>query len=331
MKRGDLATRVVRSSRRGLLRGIALLVVFALGFITTPDIFSTQSLRSMLLLGSFLGVAAIGQTLCALLGGMDLSIAFVIGASDLGLLWLLDKGFSESLAIVVIAVVCAGFGSLNGLISHRLSGQSVIVSLGIGYVVLGGTQAITSIGSTSGGAVFGKVPSWLISATSIRSSTFGLPISPVVIVWVVLTVGISYWLRHMWLGRGIYALGGNAVAASRLLVPGRRIWVIVFALSGLMAGITGVLLLGFSGGAVADVGSPYLFTTVAAVAIGGTSLAGGSGGIWSTVVGVVILTVLGVILVGTNFSAPAQQVVLGLLIVPAVAIYGRAPHPRMRV
>jgi ribose transport system permease protein len=110
-----------------------------------------------------------------------------------------------------------------------------------------------------------------------------------------------------------------------------RTWVLTFAVSGLFAAAAGILLLGFSGGAFADVGQPYLFTTVAAVVIGGTSLLGGRGGYGLTVLGVFVLTVLSTVLVGVGLSAPGQQAVLGLIIVPMVALYGRDAHPRTQI
>jgi ribose transport system permease protein len=91
------------------------------------------------------------------------------------------------------------------------------------------------------------------------------------------------------------------------------------------------LLLGYTGSGYAGVGDPYLFTTIAAVLIGGTSLVGGRGGYGLTVLGVLILTVLQTILSGYSLSSSAQEAILGLLIIPAVALYARSPHPRMQI
>jgi ribose transport system permease protein len=98
-----------------------------------------------------------------------------------------------------------------------------------------------------------------------------------------------------------------------------------------MSALTGVLLLGFSGGGFVGVGDPYLFTTVAAVVIGGTSLLGGAGGYGATVLGVLVLTVMTSLLVGLGLSFAAQQAIVGLLIVPMVAVYARTPHIRNQI
>lgn len=324
------ARRTVAAKRPLLVSLSVLLITVILGVATIPGFWSLLTLRSLLLLASFLGIASIGQTVCALLGGLDLSIPFVIGAADLGTLWLLNKGVPEWQALLLIAAISAASGALGGLVSYRLKGQAVVVTLGVGYVVLGATQLVISHNSPTGESVFGTVPGWLVSATSVTSGFLGNT-PPSAIVWLGLTVFVAFALRRTWLGRGIYALGGNRIAAGRLLVPERRIWILVFALSALTAATTGVLLLGFSAGAVADAGDPYLFTTVAAVVIGGTSLLGGYGGIGFTVIGVCILTVINMLLIGWGFTEPAQQVIIGLLIVPMVAMYGRAPHPRLQV
>ena len=99
----------------------------------------------------------------------------------------------------------------------------------------------------------------------------------------------------------------------------------------MMAAVTGMLLLGFSGGGFVGVGDPYLFTTIAAVVLGGTSLLGGSGGYGLTIVGVLVLQVLTSLLIGLGFSYAGQQAVFGMLIVPMVAVYARSPHVKMQI
>ena len=94
--------------------------------------------------------------------------------------------------------------------------------------------------------------------------------------------------------------------------------------------VAGMLLAGFSGAADPSVGAPYLFTTVAAVVVGGTPLTGGRGGYGRTIAGCLIVTELGTLLIGLGLDQAAQQICLGLLIVVLVALYGREPHLSMR-
>jgi ribose transport system permease protein len=310
----------------------ALLVALALAGLVAVDGFgSTLSIKSMLLFAGFLGIASVGQTLCALLGGLDLSIPFVMGAANIGTLWLIGKGLSSGAAIVVVMALAALIGALTGVISHLRPGQSLLVSLGAGFAVLGAAQIVTSVGSAQAGTVYGQVPQWLVETASVNAKTAGIGIPPAVVIWIAVAVGIGLLLRATWFGRGLYAMGGNRTAAARVLVPQLRIWITAFAVSAAMAAVAGILLLGFSGGAFADVGQPYLFTTVTAVVIGGTSLLGGRGSYGLTVLGVAVLTVLSTLLVGLGLSTPAQQAVLGLLIIPMVALYGREAHPGTQI
>jgi ribose transport system permease protein len=109
------------------------------------------------------------------------------------------------------------------------------------------------------------------------------------------------------------------------------VWMAVYALSAALAAVTGMLLAGFSGAADPTVGAAYLFTTVAAVVVGGTSLTGGRGGYARTIAGSLVVTELSTLLIGFNLDQAAQQICLGLLIVGLVAIYGREPHLSLRV
>jgi ribose transport system permease protein len=109
------------------------------------------------------------------------------------------------------------------------------------------------------------------------------------------------------------------------------VWMAVYALSAALAAVAGMLLAGFSGAADPTVGATYLFTTVAAVVVGGTPLTGGRGGYGRTVAGCLVVTELGTLLIGLGLDQPAQQICLGILIVVLVAFYGREPHLSMRV
>jgi ribose transport system permease protein len=115
------------------------------------------------------------------------------------------------------------------------------------------------------------------------------------------------------------------------LISERAYWIGVYTISGLFSALTGSLLLGWSGGGFIGVGDQYLFMTLAAVVVGGTSLLGGWGGYGFTVIGVLVLQVLTSFLVGIGLSYEGQQFVFGLLILPMVALYARSPHIRTQI
>lgn len=313
------------------MAGAVLVALIAFGATRIGGFWSLLNLRSNLVFASFLGIATIGQTLCALIGGLDLSIPFILGAANVGLVKLMNLGIWPGLGIVIVLGLGALIGAFNGALSNRLQGQSLVVTLGVGNAVLGLVQILVSksgVSGISGGTIEGKIPRWIEQFSTFNHS-FG--IAPAVLLWIALIVLTIVVLRWTWFGRSLYALGGNQTAAERVLVSSWWSWTVVFGISGATAALTGVLLLGYTGSGYAGVGDPYLFTTIAAVLIGGTSLVGGRGGYGLSVLGVLILTVLQTILSGYNLSQAAQEAILGFLIIPTVALYARSPHLRMQI
>jgi ribose transport system permease protein len=288
-------------------------------------------MKSMLVFAAFLGLATIGQTLVALLGGLDLSIPFIIGSSNIALMSLISKGVPPWLAGLVVLLFGLGVGLINGILSFRLQGQALILTLGVGFFMVGGIQILVAMGTFSAGTVFGVVPDWMRNIASMNGKTLGLPIPPVIIIWIVAALIIIIGLRYTKWGRNLYALGGNRLSAERLSISERAYWVGVYVISGFFSALTGALLLGWSGGGFVGVGDTYLFLTLAAVVVGGTSLLGGWGGYGLSVIGVLVLQVLNTTLIGWGLSFQGQQFILGLLIIPMVALYARSPHIRTLV
>lgn len=323
--------RQFQQNRSAFIGIMVLAGLFSVGSMNIEGFASGNNIKSMLLFASFLGIASIGQTLVALLGGLDLSIPFVIGAANVGLLYLIGLGVPPWLATLIVLAIGAILGTINGLLSYKLQGQALIVTLGTGFAISGGVQIITSIGSAYGGNVFGTVPPWLSNLSAMNGSTFGLPFPPVIAIWVIIALILILGLRLTVYGRFLYALGVNRTSASRLMISELRYWVTMYAASGFFAALTGSLLLGWSGGGFIGVGDQYLFLTLAAVVVGGTSLLGGAGGYGFTVIGVLVLQVLSSFLVGIGLDFKWQQFIFGLLILPMVALYARSPHIRTQI
>lgn len=327
-----LWARLGKGEERRIVVGAALLAaLFVLASVMVEGFASSNNIKSILLLASFLGLAALGQTMVALVGGLDLSIPFVIGASNILLAALFGTSLPPVLAVLLVAAFGAGIGFLNGAMSFRIQGQALILTLGVGFAVVGAAQILTTLGSEYSGTVFSQVPAWFSNLASIAGKTFGVPFPPVVLIWAAIAGTMIFWIRRTRSGRHVYAVGGNRTSAARLQISERRVWIKTYTLSGLMSALTGMLLLGFSGGGFVGVGDPYLFTTVAAVVVGGTSLLGGAGGYGATIIGVLILQVLTSFLVGMGLNYAAQQTVFGLLILPMVALYARLPHVRNQI
>jgi ribose transport system permease protein len=226
---------------------------------------------------------------------------------------------------VLVLALSLSIGAFTGIVSAGLGLHPLIVTLGVGYLIQGGVQRWT------GGTPSGSAPGWMGNFVSPGATTGPIPFAPIVLLWFVVGIAIILVLRYTVFGRRLYAVGSNPQAARLALVNPIKIWTLTFALSAGCAALAGLLLLGFSGSAFAGVGDPYLFLSVGAVVIGGTSLVGGRGGYAGTMAGAIILTELTTILTGFNYSGAQEQVFLGAIIVLMVLVYGRESHVRMRI
>jgi len=313
-------------SRLDTLAPFAIAIgLFAVTAAVIPGYGSMISVRSLLLLASLLGLASAGQTLTIVMGGIDLSVPAVIGLACVAFAVAFGQGASPY--IVGPAVIFAGvvIGAFNGLISRLLRVNSLIVTLATGTMIYGAIWANTK------GDNRGSVPDFVTDLVSVIGSTGPIPLPGSVILWGVLIVVFVVLERRTVLGRWSYASGANPRAAELARVPSIKLWAIVFAISGGLSALAGILLAGFSGAADPQVGDAYLFTTLSAVVIGGTPIIGGRGGYARTVAGCFIITELTMLLIGLGLDEAAQQVCLGILIVVLVAIYGREAHVRMQI
>ncbi len=299
--------------------------IFLVTGLLVPGYLSLGSLRSLLLLSSLLGIAAAGQTLTIVLGGIDLSIPAVIGFADVALTQLYGDGWPFAAALAFVLAAAIAIGLLNGWLARAMNVHPLIVTLATGSILLGGILAYTR------GQAGGTVPDWLGDAVSVIGHTGPIPLPGAVVGWIVLSAAMILLQHSTVPGRFIYAVGANPLAARLARLPTLAVWMTAYAISAAFAAIAGVLLAGFSGAADPGVGEPYLFMTIAAVVVGGTPLTGGRGGYARTIAGCLIITELTTLLIGLGLDQPGQQIFLGILIVVLVGVSGRQSHVRVRV
>jgi ribose transport system permease protein len=321
---GDTARAGARLVERYLVYLMAL-AVFGVSCVVVPDFTSTDSIRSLLVLTSILGIASLGQTTTIIVGGIDLSIAPMLGLSSVLIGRLATAHWSFALIAAILVLLGAGIGAFSGLFSYALRAPALIVTLAVGYLLSAAALEVNR------GQAGGIVPSWISSSIAVNGKTFGLPVPSVVVVWVAATAVLVVLEKRLPLFRRLYASGMNPRAAQFALVRVRTVWALAFAFSGLAAVAAGVFLAGFSGGADVSVGDPYLFLTIAAVVVGGTPITGGRGSEARTMAGAFLITTLTTLLLGLNIGSNDQQVLLGGLIIGVVALYGRESHVRTRV
>jgi ribose transport system permease protein len=268
-------------------------------------------------IASYLGIIAAGQTIVILSGGegIDLSVGTTVTLGAMLTGWICN----ENNALIVPALLAAlGAGILVGLLNGfgitLLKIHPLIMTLGASGVVSGVMFAIYR-GNVRGGA--SPLMMQLISGSSF------IGIQGIIIIWVLMALAIWLLLTRTTFGKNLYAIGINREAARLSGVKVNRTVVLAYALSGLIAGLGGFLLLGFTQRVYFTLGEVYLFPTIAAVVIGGTSLAGGEGNYWGTISGALVLRVIDSLL--TQFSLPqsARQAVIGILLIVVMMVYGR--------
>jgi ribose transport system permease protein len=287
---------------------VALVALYLLGVITIEGFGSWRSILAMLVLASFVGIAAAGQTVVVLLGGIDLAVPAIIAFANIATAKLTGEGWPLWAIAIGILSLSALIGAFNGVVSKVLTINPLIMTLGVGAVISGGILAWT------GGQPTGAAPRWLNSFVAPSGKIFDLPIPPILLLWTVLAIALVVVLKRTAFGKHLYASGASLPAARLALVPTTRTWTIAFAISAVTAAITGMLLAGFT-----SQGDPR----IASVVIGGTSLIGARGGYFRTILGAIILTEITTLLVANSFSAAVQQVLLGAVILFVVASYGR--------
>lgn len=304
-----LATRLGLRSLRdyGIVASFIALFVFL--SVSTDKFLTTTNLLNILDQSAPIGIVAVGGTLVLIAGGLDLSVgaiyAFcgVIAAEAAGPL-----GVPGGLAAGVLCGL--GLGALNGTLVTAGRINSFIGTLGSGIIFRGFALAITA-----GSIVAVDQASF---ATLGTGEVLGVKYS--IVVWAVFAglVGLLLW-RSRW-GRYIYATGANPAAAR---LSGVRVGVVrasTFAISGLAAGLAGVIVASRVATGQADVGTGFELTAIAAIVVGGTSIQGGDGAVWRTIVGVLLLALIGNGLNLLNVSPTYQQIIQGAILLAAVGI-----------
>ena len=304
---------------------VALIVVFIYGAITLPGLGAWTSIRSILVLAALVGLASGGQTLLILIGGFDLGVSGFIVAGALTVTALRSAYHLPFWVALLLAMVGSGvLGGLAGYICHRFAINPLVVTLAMG------TLAVGIVAVLNGGLVNGNSPDWLSGLAEPATRTFGLAVPPSIVIWAAVLVLFAILLHRTRLGRSLMATGANSRAADYALVSTRRVWTVTFAFSAIASALVGLLIGGFAGTISDGLGDPYLFQSVVSVIVGGTVF-GGPGDYTRTCVGALFLTVLTTVLVGHGASPAVEEIVYGLIILAAIAVYGRQRRLRDRL
>lgn len=306
VKSSNLRKRILQDS--GL--AIALILAVAIFSATAPNFATPDNMINVLRQASFAGIIAMGMTMVIVAGEIDISVGSNVAVSS-ALLGVLNSDFGMPVinAIPIVLLVGTLIGFIAGTFRAKLNLPSFIVTLALFLGLRGAAETISNqrtiplmdpttdfLNSTIGGLPF---PTWVLIGTFI--------------IALFVTTRTSF-------GRSVYAVGGNAMATRLAGLKVDRVRIAVLTITGFLAAVVGILFSARISAGTSIIGNGLEFEVIAAVIIGGTSLMGGRGSVFGTLLGVVFVTVLANALVLYGVSSAAQNIVRGAIVVIAVLI-----------
>lgn len=290
------------------LIGLVLLCIVIT--IVTPNFLSVSNITNVFTQVSVNAIIAIGMTFVILTGGIDLSVGSTLAISSAVGASIVKSTGNVFLAIIVAAVIGIAVGLINGLLVSKGKLQAFIVTLATMTIFRGATLVFTD------GTPISKLPEAFVK---IGNGKLGFMPIPVIITIIIAIIAV-YALSQTRFGRYLYALGGNEDASRLSGINTDKIKTLVYVVSGFASAIAGVIITSRIGSASPNAGTGFELDAIAAVVIGGTSLAGGEGTITGTLIGALIIGVLNNGLNLMNVSPFYQSIVKGLVILIAVLL-----------
>jgi ribose transport system permease protein len=305
----------LRRHRAILLAYLGMIVLLLLTSVAAPGFLAISHLRSMAVLAAFTGIVALGQTFVIIGGGIDLSVPWVLNCAAV-LMTLAARSHDQPLIWIAPLLLVAGalVGAANGIGVALFGVPPIIMTLAVNVILQGGILVYT------GGAPTATAPPMVQFLAVGRLG--GFPV--VLLIWMALAAFATIILSKTAFGRRLYALGTSPTVAEFSGVPTLQTTVLAYMLSGFTAALAGMLLTGYTGQAYLGMGDPYLFTSIAAVAIGGASVLGGTGHYLGTIAGAFVLTILTGLLPALNLSNGALLIVYGAVILVTVSLSSEA-------
>ncbi len=307
----DLRRAAIVASRNAAWVGVVLVLLVAIA--AAPSLYFPGNLENVVRQSAILGVVSVGQTFVLLGRGFDLSVGAVMGLTATVITQASGfHGRTAWLAFLLALAMGMLVGLVNGWLVVRRSVPPFIATLGMLIFISGVRLAYTK------GAFSGTVPG------NVRLLAIGQlgPLPVPLLIWVAVAAVAAFALYRTFAGRWLYAAGANPVTARLSGVPVGAVIAATFVVSGALAVVAGTLLTGYTGYVDQYLGTNAELDSITAAIIGGTSFAGGQGGVGGTIAGVVLLTLLVNLVVLLNFSVQLQLVVKGLVLVLAVALQG---------
>jgi ribose transport system permease protein len=287
---------------------LVLVVLIIIGFIASPDFLTARNALNVITFSAIIAVLAVGQFFVILTGGIDLSVGSTVALSTVITAMLLQRGLPAGVAVVTTLAACACIGFFNAVLIVWLRLAPFIATLATLSMVQGFSYIIQST------SLIQITNQTFISWFS--GSVLGIP-NPV-IIFLLLTVVAAFVAKYSTIGRRLYAIGGNREAARLSGLPVHRDLLITYTVSGLLAGLAGLLAAVQLLQGSSLIGQGYELDAIAAVVVGGASLSGGTGDPISAVIGNLIIAIITNIMNLLGVSSQPQLVIKGAVIILAV-------------
>jgi len=309
---------MTQDRRRILFAALAAVLLFAIGSIVRPGFASPDSIAAVLVVASFVGLVAAGQMFVILIGGIDLSVPWVLNGA--AILMVTSSLGQDSRAIWGLALTLGMglvVGAVNGLGIALFNVPAVVMTLAMNGIMQGLTLGF------SGGMTCNACASYAppVVQAAAHASLLGIPAA--LWVWLAVAIVVSVVLSLTGFGRRTYAVGTNARASYLAGIDVAATTVALYALSGFFSAAAGIMLVGFGGQAALGMGDPYLFQSIAAVVIGGVAILGGRGHYIGVVAGTISLVTLVSVLLALNMPQYGRSIIYGVIILALLLLYGR--------
>lgn len=289
---------------------IALLLLVIGISIISPEFRTGSNFLSLLRQSSINGLIAFGMTCVILTDAIDLSVGSVLALSTVLCAGMVSAGVPAGIAMILALAIGTVLGAISGFLVTKGRLQAFIATLITMTVYRGLTMIFT------GGKPISNLGDSFVLKLVGRGNIYCIPIP--VILLLVIFAGFYFLLNKTTFGRAVYATGSNWKCAKLAGININKTKIIVYAISGFMSALSGLILLSRLGSAQPTLGSGYELDAIAAVALGGTSMSGGRGKIYGTLIGVLIIAVLNNGLNILGVSSYYQDVIKGFVILVAV-------------
>ena len=289
---------------------VAIIILIIITGIIQPEFFAWSNMVNILRQISVNGIVACGMTVCIMSGCYDLSVGSIVSMTGVFAILAVNKGVSDILCVLIGLGIGIAAGVFNGTLISAINGRG-----GEAFIITYGTQTVLAaiaLFPSKGLFIAGRVQDGLFKS-------MGLNNAPIYIFLVVALI-LHFVISKTQYGRKLCFIGNNMDAAKMSGIRVKLNRITYYAISGLLAGLAGIVLCSRVTSSNPTAGTGYEMNAIAAVVVGGNSASGGSGSIIRTVIGAIVIGIMGNALNILGFSTNYQLIVKGLLIVLAVAL-----------